>query len=837
VKRPNRLFAEGRGPNCWPPLGVGATAKGAPLAARKPPSNPEQPPAPRPARANRRSTEERPPPEVEPVSLVELTRTRYLNYALSVITSRALPDVRDGLKPVQRRILYTMWQQGLTADVKHRKCAKVVGDVMGNFHPHGDAAIYDALVRMAQPFSLRVPLVDGSGNFGSVDGDPPAAYRYTECRLAAVASSYLDDIDADTVAFRPNYDGTRTEPVVLPARLPGILINGASGIAVGMATNIPPHNADEVCHAAIRLLDALAKDKELTVRELCRTIKGPDFPTGGRLVSSQEEIRSAYENGQGSLKLRGTWQVLEDGKKNRVVIDSIPYGVNKSSLVERIAEIVTSRAMPLLIDVRDISGQDIQVELELKPDADPHKVMAYLCKHTPLQINYAVNLTCLVPTENAEVGRPERLDLRSILWHFLQFRREVVQRRLGHELGQLKSRIHILEGFEIIFDALDEILRIVRRSDGKADAAQKIMARFKLDAEQTDAILELRIYRLAKLEILVIQNELAAKRREAARIEGLLGDATGAGIWGIVRSELEAQKGVGGPRRTEVKGVDEEPEFTAEDLILEEDALVVVTADGWIKRQKEIKDLAATRLREGDRVLACLAGSTRSVAVFFSNFGTAYSCRIADVPATTGYGEPIQKLFKLKDGESIVSAYSLDARAVGAIEEVGDKKPKNFGLAVSSDGYALAFGLDAFAEPSTRAGRRYAKPKEGARVLSVSVTQDKVRVMAVSRGARALCCSVSDVSYLSGPGRGVMLMKLDDDDSLLAARVLENDQDALVCRSSLGGEQRISRARYSDSERGGRGREVLKRGQLEEWIPTEVVLPAPLPRLEAEESR
>ena len=771
-----------------------------------------------------RSKEASPRP-VEDIALHELTRARYLNYALSVITSRALPDVRDGLKPVQRRILYTMWEQGLTADAKHRKCAKVVGDVMGSFHPHGDASIYDALVRMAQPFSLRVPLVDGSGNFGSLDGDPAAAYRYTECRLAAIAEALLGDIDKNTVPFRPNYDGTREEPVVLPSKLPTLLVDGASGIAVGMATNIPPHNADEVCQAAIRLLDALQEGRELSSRELCRTLKGPDFPTGGRIISTAEEIRAAYDSGQGTLKLRGTWhEGPGDRNKKTVVIDSIPYGINKSALVERIAEVAVSRAMPLLVDVKDLSSEDVHIELELKKTADEQKVMAYLCKHTPLQTNISFNFTCLVPTENPEVGRPERLDLSSMLWHFLNFRREVVARRLQHELGVLEKRIHILEGFALIFDALDEILKIVRASDGKADAAQKIMKRFKLDAEQVDAILELRIYRLAKLEILVIQEELATKKKEAKRIRGLLNEASGAGIWGIVRSELEALKGTGGPRRTELKSLSEEPEFSEEELIVAEDAHVLVTRDGWVKRQKEIKDPAATRLREGDAILGVVAGSTRATVVFFSSFGTAYTCRIIDVPATSGYGEPVQKLFKLKDGESIVAVASLDSRVVGDLSEQEGSFPETYAVAASSDGYALCFGLAAFVEPSTRSGRRFAKVAEGATIIGVARVHGSETLIAVSRGARALLCLVQEVNYLSGPGRGVMLMKLDDDDALIGFKAVQDERDTLVAKTSAGGEQRINTAKYEVTQRGGKGREVIKRGSL-----TEIVVEPPPP--------
>src|SRR5687767_8625604 len=574
------------------------------------------------------------------VPLHEEAQARYLNYALSVITSRALPDVRDGLKPVQRRILYTMWQQNLTADVKHRKSAKVVGDVMGNYHPHGDSAIYDALVRMAQSFSLRVPLVDGSGNFGSLDDDPAAAMRYTECRLARISDEILQEIEQKTVPFRPNYDGTRTEPVVLPARIPNLLVNGATGIAVGMATNIPPHNLGEVCTALVKLLD----NPDLSALQLCRYVKGPDFPTGGQILNSADELKEIYRSGSGTIRLRATW---EEGPSTRasqtLFVTSIPYATNKAGLVERIAEVVLSRKLPPLLDVKDVSTDDVRIELELKKDGDPRMVMAYLFKNTPLQTNIFVNLTCLIPTENPEVGRPERLDLKAILWHFLHFRLEVVTNRLEHELEALRKRIHILEGFEKVFDALDEIIRIIRKSEGKADSAEKIMKRFALDAEQTDAILELKLYRLARLEILVIQNELADKRKRARQISGLLRDEEGR--WKIVSTEIEAiEKAYGGKgdSRRSIIETAEEVTFTADDFIVEEDNVVIVSRDGWLKRQKEVRDLSTTRLREGDAVLAVLPGSTRATIVLFTNFGVAYTARIIDVPASTGYGEPVR---------------------------------------------------------------------------------------------------------------------------------------------------------------------------------------------------
>ncbi len=602
------------------------------------------------------------------VALHEAAQARYLNYALSVITSRALPDVRDGLKPVQRRILFSMWQKNLTADSKHRKCATVVGEVMGNYHPHGDAALYETLVRMAQPFSLRYPLVDGSGNFGSLDGDSAAAMRYTECRLARISDEMLTEIEQATVHFRPNYDGTKTEPVVLPARIPNLLVNGTTGIAVGMATNIPPHNLSEVCTALVKLLD----NEDISNAQLCRYVKGPDFPTGGQILNSSEELKEIYRTGSGSVRLRGTWDVGPETRSTKTIyIESIPYTVNKAQLVERIADVVIGRKLPHLLDVKDLSTEDVRVALEMKKDADEKMVMAYLCKHTPLQINFAVNLTCLVPVEqNPEVGRPERLDLKQILWHFLHFRLEVVTRRLEHELAALRKRIHLLEGFEKVFDALDEIIRIIRKSDGKADAAQTIMKRFELDAEQTDAILELKIYRLARLEILIIRNELDEKRKRARQITALLKDE--AGRWTMVRGELdEIQKKYGDKRRTLIASDSGEPEYSADDFIIEEDNVVIVSRDGWVKRQKEVKDLTATRLREGDQVLAAFAGSTRATCVFFSNFGAAYSCRIIDVPASTGYGEPIQRLFKFKDGERVVAAMSLDARAIGDIVAEG----------------------------------------------------------------------------------------------------------------------------------------------------------------------
>jgi DNA gyrase subunit A len=754
------------------------------------------------------------------VALHEAAQARYLNYALSVITARALPDVRDGLKPVQRRILYTMWQQNLTADVKHRKCAKVVGDVMGSYHPHGDAAIYETLVRMAQPFSLRYPLVDGSGNFGSLDGDGAAAMRYTECRLARLSDEMLEEIDRATVHFRPNYDGTKTEPVVLPARMPNLLVNGATGIAVGMATSIPPHNLGEVCTALIKL----AENPDLSTAQLCRWVKGPDFPTGGRILNTPEELKEIYKSGSGAVRLRATWEIGAPSRSGQTVfITSVPYTVNKAALVERIAEIVVGRKLPPLVDVKDVSTDDVRIELTIKRDADVKMVMAYLFKHTPLQTSFPVNLTCLIPTENPEVGRPERCELKTILWHFLHFRLEVVTARLEHEREALERRIHILEGFEKVFDALDEILRIIRKSDGKQDAAAKIMKRFGLDAGQTDAILELKIYRLARLEILVITNELAEKRKRARQIRGLLADEQGR--WDVVRGELEeVQKTYGSakvdPRRTRIEAPEAEIEYTADHFIVDEDNVVILSRDGWVKRQKEVKDLATTRLREGDQVISVLAGSTRSSAVFFTNFGVAYTCRIVDVPASTGFGEPIQRLFKFRDGERVVGAASLDPRVTPNITPPAEGRPApQHAVAVTSDGYSLRFGLDGVVDPSTRAGRRYARPAEGAEVVGVAVVTGRETMIVATREARAVLCPIDEINYLAGPGRGVILIKLTSaDDRVLGFVASRGDRDLMVVETSRGAEQTISTAKYEVTGRGGRGRELLQRGQFTRLI-------------------
>ncbi|MBA3395199.1 MAG: DNA topoisomerase IV subunit A [Deltaproteobacteria bacterium] len=748
-------------------------------------------------------------------SLEVEARRRYLNYALSVITSRALPDVRDGLKPVQRRILYAMLHDNhLRPDAKHRKSATVVGNVLGKYHPHGDSSVYDAMVRMAQEWVLRVPFVDGSGNFGSLDGDEAAAYRYTECRLAPPAMELLRELDFDTVDMRANYDGTTEEPTVLPARFPNLLVNGSTGIAVGMATNIPPHNLREITAALI----ALAEKRDIDHVQLMKHIEGPDFPTGGQLLNTKVELRQIYKDGQGTIRVRGEYK-LEEKKRGGtdIVITSIPYAMSKADLVEKIADVIISRKLPYLLDIRDESTTDVRIVLEIKKDVDPELVMAYLYKQTPLQANFHVNLTCLVPPEfldgkvpSGSPPQPKRMGIKEMLEHFLDFRLIITQRRFEYQLRQLEARIHILEGFATVFDALDELIKIIRASDGKEDAAGKIIKRFKLDEIQTDAILELKLYKLAKLEINVIREELATKTAEAKKIKALLKSEEK--LWAVVKDELKAVAAeLGTPRRTKTGGGAEEVTFDADAFIVDEDANIVVTRDGWIKRVRELKDPNATRTREGDAVAHVLPGSTKEKVIFFTNRGSAYVIKINDIPATTGYGDPAQKYFKFADGEKIVSAMTLDPRAM---------VPPTL-LAMTKRGYGLRFASTPHTEITTKAGRRYAKLQEGDEILGVVACNDGDVVVAATRNGYVLHCKADEVAKLENPGRGVTVIKTADDDAVIGF-IAGRKADQLKIETEKSGKKfELSADPKQVKGRGGKGHQVMKRV-------TFIVIPTPV---------
>ena len=756
-----------------------------------------------------------------PADLGQQAEERYLNYALSVITSRALPDARDGLKPVQRRLLYAMFQNlRLGGNARPRKSAAVVGEVLGKYHPHGDQAAYDAMVRLAQPFSMRYPLVHGEGNFGSLDGDNAAAMRYTEAKLDPLAEELFRDLRGQTIPYRPNYDATADEPVVLPSAIPQLLLNGASGIAVGMATTIPPHNFHEV----VKALLALLADPDISTAGLLRSIKGPDFPTGGEILTSKNDLRQLYETGQGTLKLRGEWQVeaLPRGKR-QVVITSLPYTVNKAQLVEKIAELVIERKVPQILDVRDESTDDIRIVLELKGDNSEELALAYLCRHTPLQISYPVNLTCLVPTANPAVGQPLRATLKALCRHFLDFRLEVVTKRFAHELAELETRLHILAGLALIADRLDTVIHTIRTAQSRQDAGRKLMAGFGLDEAQAEAILEIRLYQLARLEIDKIQTEQADKEKRVTELRGLLADETKR--WAVIGNELrELSKRYGDKRRSALRA-GEELSYDPEAYIVHEETTVVLSRDGWLKRVRELKDPSSTRLREGDGIQMILTGTTRDRLAFFTNKGGLYVLKIHDVPASTGYGEPIQTVFHFQDREKIVTTYLVSDEpaptskgspsANGQLEPSetmpqGGPEPGPPYLLATARG--LGFRFRPNLEETTRNGRKIARLTDGDEVVSVTPARH-TRAVCATRAGHLLAFPVEDVSELSGAGRGVLLMRLDKADRCIGAVTTPPGAGVTV----LGSDGRRRQLRSKDiplGQRAGKGQRVVKRMAL-----------------------
>lgn len=783
---------------------------------------------------------------IEPINLSEEARRRYLNYALSVITSRALPDARDGLKPVQRRILYAMQQEGYRADGRPRKCVGVTGEVTKSYHPHGEEAVYDALVRMAQDFVLRYPLVHGEGNFGSVDGDPPAARRYTECRLLPIAEQLMAELSQETVDFRPNFDGEKVEPVVLPARFPNLLANGAAGIAVGMATNIPPHNLAELIKACLLLID----NRELSVAQLINIrsgpIKGPDFPLGGRMIVEQRSVRATYETGQGSIKLQGEWK-LETPKRNKrgdngapkstqIIITSIPYGVNKSNLLASIGEIVAERKLAMVLNVVDESSLDtgMRIVLELKEGADPDAVMAYLYKHTALEENFACNFTCLVPAAPdapQEDLQPRRLSIKDMLLCFLDFRFLTVRRRFEFLLRQLERRIHILEGFEILFDDLDKALRLIRSSSGRADAAERLRKHFPLDEDQSLAIVDLNLYRIGQLEMEKIRNELEEKRKEAARIETIL--KSDKRLWGEVRRELgEFVETFGDARRTKIADTEDVPEFDPAAYIVKENTNVVLTREAWVKRVGRLTSVANTRVREGDEVLAVLPGSTLEHIVFFSSDGFAYTARIDELPVSSGYGEPLSKYFRLRDGVRIVAAATTDPRFTPDGQLAPPRRSMFFGgssewqiLVATAHGQVLRTPFEPFRVASTKAGRRFVRLAEGDRVVLVAIpTADDETMFLAADDGHVIHFPIEEVALLAGVGKGVRGIKLAKGAACLGGMVLSGFRECLRAENTSGTVLEFRRGKYQPTSRGGKGYEVIRRGGLKRLLPEQIRL-------------
>lgn len=743
---------------------------------------------------------------IEYVSISQETRKRYLNYALSVISSRALPDARDGLKPVQRRILFAMYDGlHLTADAKYVKCMKICGETIGNYHPHGDVACYEALVRMAQDFSLRYPLVAGWGNFGSIIGLPPAAARYTEARLTALAEQLMNELRFDTVEHRPTYDNLRQEPVVLPARFPNLLVNGTQGIAVGMATSIPPHNLREVIDACVHLIH----DRETSTAQLMKHIKGPDFPLGGRIISERRDLRQVYEEGRGSIKVRAEWEFDREKRKevpDRIAIHSIPYGVETGPLLAEIGQIVASRKLPQLVDVSDHSDKThgLRIVLKLRSGADAEAVMAYLYKHTALEQNFAYNSTALVPDGHGALV-PRRLNLAEMLLCFLDFRFDTVRRRFEFLLAQLKRRIHILQGFRIVFDGLDRALKIIRASNGKQDAAAKLMQAFPLDEEQTMAILELQLYRISQLEIDDILKELRAKKQEAAEIEATL--ASNKRLWKVVETELqELATKFGDRRRTSLGSTDEIAEFDPEAYIVRENTNVVVSREGWIKRVGRLTSLEHTRIREGDEVLAVAPGSTLDHLIVFSSEGIAYTLRIDQVPASSGYGEPLAKHFRMGDGAAVVAALSTDPRFTPPDQKVkGEDSPAPFLMVATARGQVLRIPVSPFRAASTKVGRKFCRLAPGDKVVFVDLAREATTMFLATAGARIIHFAIADVPVLSGPGKGVRGMRLGPDDQVLGAALLTHPRDCLYVQTTAEKEMVFGQVKYEVTSRGGKG--------------------------------
>jgi len=730
---------------------------------------------------------------VQPVSLEEEMKRSYLDYAMSVIVSRALPDVRDGLKPVQRRILYAMREGGYDIGRPYRKSARIVGDVMGKYHPHGDAAIYDAMVRLAQPFSMRLPLVDGQGNFGSMDGDPPAAMRYTEARLAPAAAALLDDIDKDTVDWRPNYDESAMEPVVLPAQFPNLLVNGAGGIAVGMATNIPPHNLGEVVDATLALL----RDPDIDLDGLMKCLPGPDFPTGGIIVGASG-IREAYATGRGSITVRGRVHI-EEYRRERfaIVITEIPYLVNKARLVERIAELVREHLIEGVADLRDESDRNgVRVVVELRREVDPEVVLARLYRFTPLQTTFGVNMVALVD------GRPELLDLKGALSAFLAFREEVVRRRTAHELARARERAHLLVGLAVAVASIDAVIRIIRESPDPATARERLCGRdwpaaeivpllrlvdsgfdegrkrptYRLDERQAQAILDLRLQRLTALEREKIHAELEELGRRIAEYLEILRSREK--LLEVVERELRAVKEkFADPRRTSID-LEASAETREEDLIQREDVVVTVTHRGYIKRvpldtyraqRRGGRGRSAVSTREDDFVTRLFVASTHTPVLFFTSAGRVYKLKVHELPEgrPESRGRPLVNLLPaLSPGETVTAILALpeeeeEWRALDAVFATARGRVRRNDLSdfvhVPSTG-KIAMGL----EP-------------GDRLVGVAVCGEEHDVLLASRHGYAIRFPVATLRVFRSRGAGgVTGMDLQDGDEVVSLSILRH---------------------------------------------------------------
>ena len=718
-------------------------------------------------------------------------KVSYLDYAMSVIIGRALPEVRDGMKPVHRRILYAMYKEGLLPNKKYSKSAGVVGEVLKKYHPHGDSAVYDAMVRLAQDFNMRYPLVDGQGNFGSLDGDPAAAYRYTEARLAKIAEEMLADIEKETVDFTPNFDDTTEEPTVLPARIPNLLINGSSGIAVGMATNIPPHNLGEVIDGLIMLLE----NPDTTINDLIAIIKGPDFPTGA-VIHGTQGIIDAYNTGRGLIKVRAKARIEREAKSgDSIIISEIPYQLNKSRLIEKIAELVREKKLEGISDIRDESDRNdaVRIVLELKRGEVPQVVLNNLYKHTQMESTFGIIMLALAN------GQPRVMDLKRILDHFIQHRRDVVIRRTRFELRKAEERAHILEGLKIALDHLDEIIALIRNSKTPEEAKTGLMTIYPLSAIQAQAILDMRLQRLTGLERDKIVRDYEEILREIERLKGILGSE--ALVTQIIKEELlEIRNKYADERKTEI--VPETADLTIEDLITEEEMVITVTHYGYIKRlalstyrsqRRGGKGLTGMETREEDYVEQLFIGSTHDYMLFFSNFGRLYWLKTYQIPESsrTAKGKAMVNLFPLAEGERISTAISV----------------KDF-----KDGYLVMFTkagivkktkLDEYSNPRSK-GIIAVNLDEGDELIVVSRTSGKSDLVIGTKNGLAIRFKEEDARSVGRTARGVIGIRLTEGDEVVSANVIE-ERTTLLTVTEKGLGKRTNIDGYPVHRRGGKG--------------------------------
>jgi DNA gyrase subunit A len=734
-----------------------------------------------------------------PVNIEDEMKRSYMDYAMSVIIGRALPDVRDGLKPAHRRVLYGMRTMGLASNRAYRKCAKIVGEVMGNFHPHGDASIYDTLVRLAQDFNMRYPLVDGQGNFGSIDGDPPAAMRYTEARPEAIAEAMMTDLDKETVDFVPNYDESTEEPTVLPTTFPNLLVNGSAGIAVGMATNVPPHNLREVIDGVIASIEQRGQSRETRLKAVLKAVPGPDFPSGGFIVGRQG-IFQAYTTGRGAITLRARATVEENkkGDKQAIVITEIPYQINKARLIEKIAELAREKTIEGISDLRDESDRDgMRIVIELRRGEVPDVVLNNLYKHTPLQTTFGIIMLAIAG------GRPKVLSLVEVLDNFVEFRREVVRRRTEFELRKAEARAHILEGLKIALDHLDEVIKLIRGSKSPSEARDGLVAQFSLSQIQAQAILDMQLQRLTGLERQKILDELVELMKTIERLRAIL--SSDELLMQVVLSELKAIRDkFGDERRTEI--IDESGEFRIEDLIADEDMAITVTNTGYIKRtaistyraqRRGGKGRIGMRTREEDYVSHLFIASTHAYIMIFTDRGRGYWLKVHEVPdvGPGGKGKAIANLVQLEEGERIA--------ALLAVKEFPDHEGQQFVVMGTRKGVIKKTDLSAFRNP--RAGGIIAMGvEEGDSVIAVELSDGKEQIFLGTRDGMAIRFDETDVRPMGRSAYGVRGISLRDDDEVVAMDVVREGGTLLtVAQNGYG--KRTGLEEYRLQSRGGVG--------------------------------